>query len=233
MEKEPKVKLKPFTEDQKEKEHYSEKTNVNGINIIVEWNKGIDFDGGIDYSIYFPDFETNPDERVTQSSVIIGKKAETAKEVFDFATKVAREEKDIYNVYKRVIDFMIKLPKDDDGIIIRDKIMPDVKPVKKERYSEKANVNGIDISVSWDGRDYIMYFPGLKVDHGDRTFDELFNGVFDDGVLGGLVIGQDAEKAKEVFDFATQAAREEKDPNSFQKKVIDYVTKLQEDEGKE
>lgn len=80
---------------------YYEKATVNGVEIIVTWYD----DSSKDYEIYFPQIKFGADPDVYDQVIRISRKPEVAKQVFDYATKLAETESDVYEIYKKVSKF--------------------------------------------------------------------------------------------------------------------------------
>lgn len=94
-------------EDAKEIEEldksYLEETTINGKVISVGWDEGYN-----DYTIYFPQINIGDEARekgVYDQVIRISQNPKIAKEVFDFASKLAQTESDIYIIYKKVEEF--------------------------------------------------------------------------------------------------------------------------------
>ena len=89
---------------------YREETTVNGVEISIHWDNGYG-----DYVIYFPQIElgdTAYEKGVSDQVLRISQKPEVAKQVFDYASKLAQTEKDVYEIYKKVDEFSRDLPHD-------------------------------------------------------------------------------------------------------------------------
>ncbi len=90
---------------------YHEETTVNGIEIVVAWYD----DSSKDYEIYFPQIEISEtaDEKGVHDQIIrVSQKPEVAKQVFDYAVRLAQTESDVYEIYKKVEEFARDLPFD-------------------------------------------------------------------------------------------------------------------------
>ena len=98
--------MKPEQQDRKA---YLERTNVNGIDISVGWDRGYD-----DYTIYFPQIELGKEEGIYDQVIRLTRKTEVAKQVFDFATKEAEKTKNVYDLFRSVEKFSRDLPYDDE-----------------------------------------------------------------------------------------------------------------------
>lgn len=83
-------------------------------------------------------------------------------------------------------------------------------------YYEKINVNGTEISVGWDtGYDnFTIYFPQIEVGAKQGVEDQA------------IIIADQAETAKQVFDYAVQLAEKETDIYEIYKKVRAFVKKV-------
>jgi hypothetical protein len=91
---------------------YSEKATVNGVEISVRWDREYE-----DYTIYFPQIELG--EKASEKGVFdqiirITRRPEVAKQVFDYASKLAQTESDVYKIFKQVEDFSRDLPYNED-----------------------------------------------------------------------------------------------------------------------
>jgi hypothetical protein len=79
---------------------FSEKKIVNGIKIKVRWDEGYD-----DYTVYFPQImlgEEAEKKGVSDQVIRLTHKEKIAKQVFDYAIKLAETETDVYEIYKQV-----------------------------------------------------------------------------------------------------------------------------------
>ena len=87
---------------------YGDKAMVNGVEISVGWDSGYD-----DYTIYFPGIEMTSqeaqDKGVFDQVIRISDNPEDAKKVFEYAKKVAEEESNLYNLFKKVEAFVHEL----------------------------------------------------------------------------------------------------------------------------
>ena len=90
---------------------YHEETTVNGVEIIVDWYD----DSSKDYEIYFPQIEFGEaasEKGVSDQVIMVSRRPEVAKQVFDYAAKLAQTESDVYEIYKKVKEFARDLPYD-------------------------------------------------------------------------------------------------------------------------
>lgn len=87
-------------------EKFHQKETINGIEISVGWD-----DGHRKYVMYFPQVAfTEGEERGVYDQIIkISEDAEEAKKVFEYAEEQAAREKDVYNVYKKVEEYIVGL----------------------------------------------------------------------------------------------------------------------------
>jgi hypothetical protein len=98
-------------EMENEKGHYLEKTNVNGIDISVGWDRGYS-----EYTIYFPQIiadEQASKKGVSDQVLRINKDQKNAKKVFDFASQEALNEKDVYKLYLKAEGFIRDMPEEE------------------------------------------------------------------------------------------------------------------------
>lgn len=87
-----------------EKGYYLEQAEVNGINIQVYWDE--DFKN---YTIYFPQIKTGEEaseKGVSDQVIKIDEDRKTAQKVFEFARQTAQAEEDVYELYKKVEEFI-------------------------------------------------------------------------------------------------------------------------------
>lgn len=103
---------KAHTKENGPDKSFREQTTVNGVDIIVAWDKGYD-----DYIIYFPQIDTGEEsykKGITDQVLRIDQKPEVAKQVFDYASKLAQTESDVYDIYSKVEKFCQDLPHEDE-----------------------------------------------------------------------------------------------------------------------
>ncbi len=83
-------------------------------------------------------------------------------------------------------------------------------------YYEQTTVNGVEISVGWDkGYDnFTIYFPQIKLGVKEGVTDQV------------IIIAEQSEAAKQVFDYAVQLAEKETDVYEIYKKVDAFVKNL-------
>jgi len=87
---------------------YLERAIVNGIKMKVGWDRGWN-----NYVILFPQIdivEVGLKRGVHDQLLEIGTNPEVAKQVFDYAAKLAETEPDVYDLYQQVENFIRKLP---------------------------------------------------------------------------------------------------------------------------
>ncbi len=89
---------------EEEAQKYHEKTNVNGTEISVGWDGAYD-----NFTIYFPQIEPGAEKGVPDQVIIISEKPGVAKQVFKYASEVAAEETNVYEIYRKVDVFVRKL----------------------------------------------------------------------------------------------------------------------------
>jgi len=91
------------SQPESQEEKYREETEVNGINIIASYDTGYQ-----DYVLYFPQIpvgEESSEKGVHDQLFRIDNNPENAKKVFDYAVKEAKNESDIYELYKKAEKF--------------------------------------------------------------------------------------------------------------------------------
>ena len=84
-----------------------ERAMINGIKMKVGWDRGWN-----NYVIFFPQIELNEqtlNKGVTDQLIEISKNPARAKEVFDYAAKLAETEPDVYKLYQQVKEFVGKI----------------------------------------------------------------------------------------------------------------------------
>ncbi|MDO8529823.1 MAG: hypothetical protein Q7S10_00205 [bacterium] len=90
-------------------EKYREITTVNGVDIAVYWaNSHLDEEND-GYEIQFPQIDLSPKGRregFPDQVMLIGKGRSRAERVFRYATQLAIGEPDVYNVYRKVFEFI-------------------------------------------------------------------------------------------------------------------------------
>ena len=86
---------------------YREEKIINGIEIKVRW-----YDVPANYEIYFPQIKTGDDasqKGVFDQTIRLSEKREVAEKVFEYASKLAESESDVYEIYKKVENFSMGL----------------------------------------------------------------------------------------------------------------------------
>ena len=90
-------------------DYFEESSDLDGIEFSVGWDRSYN-----DYSIVFPELQIGEEASekgiYDQSIVGITTKPEVAKRVFEYASKLAGTESDVYKIYKRVEAFCRDLP---------------------------------------------------------------------------------------------------------------------------
>ena len=88
---------------------YGERATVNGVDISVGWDQGND-----GYTIYFPQIKLGKaasEQGIYDQIIVIGSKPEAAKQVFEYAAKVAAQEgRQLWQMYQMVESFVRDLP---------------------------------------------------------------------------------------------------------------------------
>ncbi|HTE48659.1 MAG TPA: hypothetical protein VK675_02005 [Candidatus Paceibacterota bacterium] len=82
---------------------YRERKTVGNTQISVAWDSDYD-----DYNIFFPQIKTGDEATkngVYDQVIRIGESPKLAKQVFDYAAKLAETEHDLYKLYKAVESF--------------------------------------------------------------------------------------------------------------------------------
>jgi hypothetical protein len=100
-----------INDKEKERKAFVGRETVNGVKIVVEWDNGYD-----DYVIYFPQIEIGEaasEKGIHDQTLRITRKPDVAKVVFDYACQLAKNESDVYKIYKSVEDFSGDLQYDD------------------------------------------------------------------------------------------------------------------------
>ena len=96
--------------------------------------------------------------------------------------------------------------------------------LEAEKYREKTEVNGIKIEVffidDFNGPHYEIFFPQIKMS--DKASKK---GVRDQVII----LGEDAESAKRVFNHAAELARTEPDVYELYKKAENYWMSLRKE----
>ena len=85
---------------------YYEKTTVNGIEISVGWDQGYD-----EYTLYFPQIQIGEEARekgVWDQVIRISESLDDAKKIFNLSVEIAHNESDVYKIYEKVFNFLIK-----------------------------------------------------------------------------------------------------------------------------
>lgn len=86
---------------------YNEQTTVNGVEISVGWDSSYD-----NYAIYFPQIQIGKvasEKGVDDQVLRINRRPEVAKQIFDYASKLAQTESDVYKIYKQTNDFLAEV----------------------------------------------------------------------------------------------------------------------------
>lgn len=83
-------------------------------------------------------------------------------------------------------------------------------------YHEQKTVNGVKISVGWDADydNFTIYFPQIELGVKEGVEDQA------------IIIAEQSEVAKQVFDYAVQLAEKETDVCEIYKKVKVFVKNL-------
>ncbi len=84
-------------------ELYSDRTEVNGIEMNVGWSEDYH-----DYTIYFPQIKLDDETRdkgVSDQVIRIGETPDLAQRVFEYASQLAETESDVNELYKKVLNF--------------------------------------------------------------------------------------------------------------------------------
>lgn len=95
--------------EQQDRKAFVGREIINGIEIVVEWDKDYD-----DYVIYLPQIEFGKEEDIHDQVIRLTRKPEVAKQIFDFATKEAEKTKSVYDLFRSVEKFSKDLPYDDE-----------------------------------------------------------------------------------------------------------------------
>ena len=86
-------------EENIEKGKFREETEINGINIVCEWDSI-----GRYYALVFPQIELGEGTEkkgISDMLFYISANQETAKKVFNYAVNIAQNEPDVYEVFKK------------------------------------------------------------------------------------------------------------------------------------
>lgn len=99
--------------EQQDDKAYREHAESNGFEIDVYWDNGYK-----DYVIHFPQIDLThahkQEKGVSDELLILSRKPEVAKQIFDFAAKKAGEVKNVYDLYREVKGFTKKFHLDDE-----------------------------------------------------------------------------------------------------------------------
>jgi len=94
-------------------EKFRERKIINGTEISVVWDKQNGW-----YEMYFPQIDTE-DERAKKyflsGTTVLTQSTEVAKQIFEYAEKIAQTETDVYEICRKVEEYSKTMPADDEG----------------------------------------------------------------------------------------------------------------------
>ena len=128
--------------------------------------------------------------------------------------KEAASAPDVYELYKKVAEFSRDLPTGEEET--EEDEEPDIEEEIDKSYREKTVVNGIEMKIGWsdDGEKYEIYFPQIKFGKVQGVGDQTIG------------ISQNPDLAKEVFGYASAAAKLTPDVYELYKKVDAFTDGL-------
>lgn len=196
-----------YKEAPKEKRETHEETTVNGVKIVLKWDK----EKGA-YTISFPQITLKPDEprkRDIYQNYVLIEDPEYAKEFYDKAIEFAKNDDDVWSVY---VNLEIEMgPYNDIINEERREKVPDAS------FCGEREVNGVQFNVSWNERDgdYTICLPqvsqfGREASIHDRT----------------IHISRDPEMAKKAFVKTIALAEEGKDPRQILEEMRELCKNL-------
>ncbi len=145
-------------------EKFYDEEIVNGTEIMVGWSAAYG-----EQTIYFPQIDTIHayEEGPHDSTIRIGKDAEVAKKVFEYAKEQAAREKDIHNIYKRVYEYVQEIKRSSEKPDNFDEVLAEIL-LKKKEFDNITFLNILnDLEAMAEGKESYgvrKYYPGWTND---------------------------------------------------------------------